>query len=131
MKPKTQIKIGMWTAIILLIGALGNTFSVLFTFRNNISDPMFWSNIIWPIVFSNVLVILLLSSFAFTVGRRLFKTSLFLLIVYILGVIRVFFTAEDYGVIWVIFEFAPIFLLSQAVIGVYKERHTLKAEQKQ
>ncbi|MHC4790286.1 MAG: hypothetical protein ACYS8Y_02430 [Planctomycetota bacterium] len=131
MKPKTQIKIGQLAAITLLFVVLLNTLTVLFTFRNNIPDSIFWSDI-WPIVFSNVLAALILGSFVLTVSRRLFKTSLFLLIVFIIGVIRrviwVFSTAEEYyDFIWPVFELVPIFILFLAIIGMQREKLMAKS----
>lgn len=133
MKPKTQIEIGRWTAIILVIGALANILIVLFGFRNNISDPIFLHGLtraIWPIIFSNGSCVLFFAGLAFTIGRRLFRVSLFLLICFVLLItwchLRVDYFDPFHDPFEILFELFCIFLLSQGVFGIYKERHTVK-----
>ena len=133
MKPEIQIKIGLWTAIMLLVVALGNTFIVIFTFRHNISDSFIWPDLIWPIIFSNGLAVLFCIGFVFTISRRLLKTNLLLLVVYILIMVLTFFTWEYVDVsdyFHPFFELLCIFLLSQGVIGMWREKlvRTTKVE---
>lgn len=131
MKPEIQIKVGRWMAIILLVGALANTFIVLFTFRHNISDPIMF--LIWPIIFSNGLAVLYCVCFVFTIRHRLLKTNLLLLVIYTLLVVRTFFTWEYVDVsdfFHPFFELLFIFCLSQGVIGMWREKlvRTTKVE---
>ncbi len=127
MKPEIQIKVGMWMAITLLVMALVNTFIVLFlsTFRHNISEPIIWRGLIWPIVFSNGLAVLYCVCFVFTINRRLLKTNFLLLTIYVFLVVRSFFTREYIDVwdfIHTFFELLFIFLLSQGAIGMWREK---------
>jgi hypothetical protein len=122
MKPEIQIKVGMWMAITLLVVALVNTFIVLFTFRHN---SIIWHYLIWPIVFSNGLAVLYCVCFVFTISHRLLKTNLLLLVIYTLLVVRAFFTWEyvDVSDFFLQFlELLSIFLLSQGVIGMWREK---------
>jgi hypothetical protein len=132
---KIQIEVGRWTAIILLVMALVNTFIVLFlsTFRHNISESIIWHGLIWPIVFSNGLGVLYYVCFVFTISRRLLKTNLLLLVIYTLLMVRAFFTWEYVDVsdfFHPFFELLSIFLLSQGVIGMWREKliRTTKVE---
>ena len=133
MKSEIQIKVGRWTAIVLLVVALANTLIVLFTFRHNISNPIVLHRIIWPIVFSNGLGILYCVCFIFTISRRLLKTNLLLLVIYTLLMVRTFFTWEYVDVsdfFHPFFKLLSIFLLSQGVIGMWREKlmRTTKVE---
>ncbi|MHC4085750.1 MAG: hypothetical protein ACYSWZ_05580 [Planctomycetota bacterium] len=122
MKPEIQIKVGRWTAILLLVGALGNMLIVLFTFRH---DPIVLHGLIWPIFFSNGLAVLFFVCIVFTISRRLLKTNLLLLVVYILLIVRTFFTWEYVDVLdyfHPFFELFFIFCLSQGVIGMRREK---------
>lgn len=133
MKPEIQIKVGMWTAITLLVVALANTFIVIFTFRHNISDSIIWHYLIWPIILSNGLAVLFCVCFVFTINRRLLKTNLLLLVIYTLLVVRGFFRWEYVDVsdfFHPFFELLSIFLLSQGIIGMWREKlvRTTKVE---
>ena len=122
MKPKVQIEIGKWTAIILLIGALLQMLVVLFVFRNSISNPIMLHGLVMPIVFSNILALILFAGFAVVFSHRLFKTSLILLICYIFLVARAFFRAALDDLLPLLFELFFLFVLSQAVFGLYRQR---------
>jgi len=125
MKPEIQIKVGRWTAITLLVGALANTFIVIFTFRHNISDPIILHDLIWPIIFSNGLGVLFCVCFVFTISRRLLKTNLLLLVVYTLLMVWKFFTWEYVDVsdfFHTFFDLLFIFCLSQGAIGMRREK---------
>ena len=129
MKAKTQIEIGRWSAIILLIGAILQAIIVIFIFRNNISDPIITYYPFKLIIFSTILYILFFGTFAFSISFRLFKTSSLLLACFvfleILGFFRVGY--DDYGDIFIIlYKLFSVFLLSQGVVGLYRERHTIK-----
>jgi hypothetical protein len=122
-RPKTQIQIGRWTAIVELVGDLGRTLIVLFGFRG---QSILWRYIVWPIVFSNGLSIVIFACLFFTIGRRLLRTSLFLMIAYTFLMIRTFFIweyidAED--ILFIVGELFMLLCLWQGVIGVYREKH--------
>jgi hypothetical protein len=125
MKPEIQIKIGLWTAIMLLVVALVNTFIVIFTFRDYISESFIRHDLIWPIIFSNGVGALFCVGFVFTISRRLLKTNLLLLVVYILLMVRTFFTWEYIDLsdfFRPFFELLVILCLSQGVIGMWREK---------
>ena len=133
MKPEIQIKVGRWTAITLLVVALANTFIVLFTFRHNISDSIIRHDLIWPIVFSNGLAVFYCVCFVFTISCRLLKTNLLLLATYTLLMVRTFFRWEYVDVsdfFHPFFGLLSIFLLSQGIIGMWREKlvRTTKVE---
>lgn len=125
MKPKIQIMVGMWTAIMLLVVALVNTFMVLFTFRHYISDSIIRHDLIWSIVLPNGLFVLYCVCFAFTIRHRLLKTNLLLLVIHTLLVVRAFFRWEYVDMsdfFHPFFELFFIFCLSQGVIGMWREK---------
>ena len=119
MKSKTQIQIGRWTAVALLIKSL---LSVLSLWKLHI-NPDLPKNILYYEVFKLLLYCPVFAGFIFFVGRRLFKMSLFLLILFILLIVWEFSTAEYYHPALVVFQLVVIFLLSQGVVGVYKEKN--------
>lgn len=127
MKSKTQIQIGRWTAVALLIlsslSVLSYALVYVWAFHINpnlypVDFPYYDYEVLS--VFSYCLVF---AGFIFAVGRRLFKTSLFLLILFILLIVRNFSTAEYYHPALVVFQLVVIFLLSQGIVGVYKEKN--------
>jgi hypothetical protein len=125
MKPEDQIKIGMLTAIILMVLALVNTFMVLFTFRHYISESIVRHDLIRSIVFPNGLFVLYCVCFAFTIRHRLLKTNLLLLVIHTLLVVRAFFRWEYVDMsdfFHPFFELFFIFCLSQGVIGMWREK---------
>ncbi len=130
MKPEIQIKVGMWMAITLLVVILVNTCIVLFTFRHN---SIILRYLMWPIVFSNGLAVLYCVCFVFTIRHRLLKTNLLLLVIYTLLVVRAFFRWEYVDVsdfFHLFFGLLSIFLLSQGIIGMWREKlvRTTKVE---
>jgi len=132
-KPKTQIKIGRWTAIILLIlcslQVLFDSLVVPEAFRIPYPSGLpriFVYNRLSVIL---IMVCLLLAGFVFAVVRRLFKTSLFLLIAYFLLIAWDFFTVRYLHpllLMLLVYHLLVIFLLSQAVIGMHSEKHMAK-----
>jgi len=134
MKPEIQIKVGMWTAIMLIVVALANTFIVvIFTYRHNISESFIWHDLIWPIIFSNGLTVLYCVCFVFTIRHRLLKTNLLLLVIHTLLVVRAFFRWEYVDVsdfFHPFFELLFIICLSQGIIGMWREKlvRTTKVE---
>ncbi len=120
-KPKTLITIGILTAFISLVGILANTLTILFTFHKN---AIILQLVVWSIIVPNCLMILFCASFVFALLRRLFKTSLFLLIGYFLFfVVWSFVKAEYFNYLAVFFGTLWVFLLSLGVFGVYKGKY--------
>ncbi len=130
MKPKTLIMSGILAAICILTGALGSIMIVVFLSRDKFSDPIALHDLVRPIVLTNGLIAILFAVFTFALFHRLFKTSLFLLIVYFLLTVWSFLTAEYFDPyadsLKSIFILLLIFLLSLGVVGVYKEKHLQK-----
>jgi len=129
MKPKTLIMSGIGAAFCILTVTLGNTMIVVFTFRDN---PIILHDFLMPIVLTNGLIAILFAVFAFALFRRLFKTSLFLLIVYFLLTVWSIFKAESFDPyedsLKLIYITLLIFLSSLGVVGVYREKHLQKID---
>jgi len=73
---------GILAAFCILTGTLGSIMILVFISRDKLSDPIVLHDLLMPIVLTNGLIAILFAVFAFALFRRLFKTSLFLLIVY-------------------------------------------------
>jgi hypothetical protein len=124
MKPKTQIKLGWWTAIVWFILTslivLYYTFVVLWSFR--ITPPeLYDKNVLLTMLFGipiGLCYCLIFGAFIFAVGRRLFKTSLFFLIA---GTVLDLFLRTDWHPLSLVFLVVITLLLSQAIIGMYRE----------
>ncbi len=123
---------GILAAICILTGTLGSIMIVVFLSRDKFSDPIVLQCLILPIVLTNGLIAILFAVFAFALFRRLFKTSLFLLIVYFLLTVWSFFKAEYFDPyadsLKLIYITLLIFLLSLGVVGVYREKHLQKID---
>ena len=127
MKPKTLIKIGKWSSIVFFLLALLQVLAMLFgivshyheTAEKRLAMPQ---AILFAFVLPIVLKSIIFGSFALTVSSRLFKTSLFLLIFYILTVFWDFLSSEYYHPLAVVFHLVVVTLLLQAILGMYRER---------
>ena len=132
MKPKTLIMFGILAAICILTGTLGSIMIVVFLSRDKFSDPIVLHDLVRPIVLTKGLIAILFAVFAFALFRRLFKTSLFLLIVYFLLTVWSIFKAESFAPyedsLKLIYITLLIFLSSLGVVGVYREKHLQKID---
>lgn len=133
MKPKTLIRCSILVAICTLVGDLVNMMIVIsIPDPDKFSNPIIIHDLVRPIVLTNGVNAILFAVFAFALFRRLFKTSLFLLIVYFLLTVWSFLKAEYFDPyadsLKSIFILLLIFLLSLGVVGVYKEKHLQKID---
>lgn len=130
MKPKTQIKLGWWTAIVLFIltslSVLSYALILLWSFR--ITPPeLHAKNLLLKMWFGIPLGLcycLMFGGFIFAVSRRLFKTSLFFLIA---NTVLVLFGETDWHPLSLVFLVVITLFLSQAVIGMHRERLAQKS----
>jgi hypothetical protein len=94
---------------------------------NHIEPPV----VGWVLASLNGLMVLLHSIIAFALVRRLFKTSMFILIGYFLLTMWSFLRAENVTYSAVIIYTLRVFLLSLGVYGVYKEKKRLRRYENQ